>query len=123
MSVSLAVWLLLGIAVIAANLPWLSERFLFFIMPAGGRKKFWMRLVEWLLLAGFIGILATGLERKATGGMHDQDWEFYAVSLFLFMVFAIPGFIWRHQWLPYRQRLQRGRAARRSEDSHNRQSG
>lgn len=113
MSVSLAVWLLLGIAVIAANLPWLSERFLFFIMPADGQKKFWMRLVEWLLLAGFIGILAIGLERKATGGMHEQDWEFYAVGLFLFMVFAIPGFIWRHQWLPYRQRRPRGRAAPR----------
>lgn len=109
MSVNLAVWLLLGIAVIAANLPWLSERFLFFIVPANGRKQFWMRLVEWLVLAVLIGLMAIGLERKATGGIHEQGWEFYAVGLFLFMVFAIPGFIWRHQWLPYYQRGRRSR--------------
>jgi len=106
-SVNVAVWLLLGLAVIAANLPWLSERFLFFIRPADAQKKFWMRLIEWLLLAVLTGLLAVGLERKATGGIHEQDWEFYAVGLFLFMVFAIPGFIWRHQWLPYSRRGRR----------------
>ena len=111
MSIKLAVWLLLGLAIIAANLPWLSERFLFFLEPANGRKKFWMRLIEWLVLAFLIGFMAIGLERKATGGIHEQDWEFYAVGLFLFMVFAIPGFIWRHQWLPYYQRGRQRRAS------------
>lgn len=104
MSLTLAVWLLLGLAVIAANLPLLSERFLFVFSPPGGYKSFWMRLLEWLLLAMLVGLISIGLERKATGGTHEQDWEFYAVGLFLFMVFAIPGFIWRYQWLPFRQR-------------------
>lgn len=107
MSTSLAVWLLLGFAVVAANLPWLSERFLFAFNPRGGEKRFWMRLIEWLLLCGLVGVVALGLERKATGATHEQDWEFYAVGLFVFMVFAIPGFIWRHQWLPFRQRGRR----------------
>lgn len=107
MSTSLAVWLLLGLAVIAANLPWLSERFLFVFTPPGQQKRFWMRLLEWLLLCVLVGMLALGLERKATGSIHEQGWEFYAVGLFLFMVFAIPGFIWRHQWLSFRQRGQR----------------
>ncbi len=107
MSINLAVWLLLALAVVAANLPWLSDRFLLFITPADGRKKVWMRLLEWLILAVLVGTVAVGLERKATGSIHEQEWEFYAVSLFLFMVFAIPGFIWRHQWLPYYRRGQR----------------
>ena len=112
MSVQIAVWLLVGLAVIAANLPWISDRFLLVITPADRRKKAWMRLLEWLLLAIVVGVTAIGLERKATGGVHEQDWEFYAVGLFLFMVFAIPGFIWRHQWLPYQQRGRRSGASR-----------
>jgi hypothetical protein len=100
----MAVWLLLGLAVIAANLPWLSDRFMFIITPGGGTKQIWMRLLEWLLLALLTGIVAMGVERRATGGAHEQGWEFYVVGLFLFMVFAIPGFIWRHQWLPFRAR-------------------
>lgn len=107
MSLTLAVWLLLGLAVIAANLPWLSERFLFVFNPSHGHKAFWMRLLEWFLLAFLVGLVSIGLERKATGGTHEQDWEFYAVGLFLFMVFAIPGFIWRHQWLPFSRRGRR----------------
>lgn len=122
MSVTLSVWLLLALAVIAANLPWLSERFLFVMQPRGGHKHFWMRLVEWLLLAVLTGLLATAIERKATGGIHSQDWEFYWVGLCLFMVFAIPGFVWRHQWLPFRQRC-RSRPPRSPDSSQKRQSG
>lgn len=107
MSTSVAVWLLLGLAVIAANLPWFSERFMFVIEPWDGAKRTWMRLLEWLLLALLIGLVALGFERRATGGVHEQGWEFYVVGLFLFMVFAIPGFIWRHQWLPFRARNSR----------------
>lgn len=104
MSIGVAVWLLLALAVVAANLPWLSERFLFVWMPRDGHKRFWMRLLEWLLMALLVGVLATAIERKATGGTHAQDWEFYWVGLCLFMVFAIPGFVWRHQWLPFSRR-------------------
>lgn len=88
--------ILLLLAVLAANLPWLTERFLLVFQPADRGKRFWMRLLEWLLLyfiAGFIGI---GIERKATGEFKSQDWEFYAVTVCLFAVFALPGFIYRH---------------------------
>ncbi len=107
MSIGVAVWLLLALALVAANLPWLSERFLFVWTPRGGHKQFWMRLLEWLLMALLVGVLATAIERKATGGTHAQDWEFYWVGLCLFMVFAIPGFVWRHQWLPFSRRGRR----------------
>ena len=56
-----------------------------------------MRLLEWLILYFICGFLTLGMEKKATGGTHLQEWEFYVVGFFLFMIFAIPGFIWRHE--------------------------
>jgi len=101
MSVSASVLVLVIILFIAANLPWMSERFLIFIQPKDNRKKMWMRLLEWLLLYFLSGVLAWGLEKKVTGGVHAQDWEFYAVGFCLFLVFAFPGFIWRHELMKH----------------------
>ncbi len=93
---SVAVWALIVIAVLAANLPWLSERFFFFFAaPGSGRKKAWMRLLEWLVLYFLVGLGAFGLEKKYNGVIHHQAWEFYAVTFCLFLVFALPGFIYR----------------------------
>ncbi len=97
MTVSASVWVLIVVLFIAANLPWLNERFLIFIEPEDHRKKVWMRLLEWLLLYFLCGLLALGMEKKMTGQIHPQDWEFYAVGFCLFMVFAFPGFIYRHE--------------------------
>lgn len=90
-----AIWILIVTAVIAANLPWLGERFFFFFSPPGGRKRAWMRLAEWLVLYFVVGLGAMGLEKKYNGVIHHQAWEFYAVTFCLFMVFALPGFIYR----------------------------
>jgi hypothetical protein len=94
MSDQYAVWLLLGMAFVSANLPWLSDRVLFVRQPASGQKSPWMRLLEWLLLYFLLGGIALGIEQKITGGTHAQDWEFYAVTLCLFLIFALPGFIY-----------------------------
>ncbi len=93
---SVTVWILIGSAVVAANLPWLSDRILFVIaIPS---KPFWVRLLEWLLLYFVVGLLALGLETKIMGEVYTQDWEFYTVTLFLFLVFALPGFIYRFEF-------------------------
>lgn len=96
MSLTLAVMALLVVAVLAANLPWLSERFLFVFPAPGGVKSAWLRLLEWLVLYFLVGGIALGLEQKSFGERHAQDWEFYAVTLCLFLVFALPGFIYRY---------------------------
>ena len=88
--------ILLIASIIAANLPWLTERRLLIFPPQASAKPIWMRLIEWFILYLIMGGIAIGLEIKATGGSHSQDWEFYWVSLFLFMIFALPGFIYRH---------------------------
>ncbi len=94
MTTQIAVWLLLGVAIIAANLPWLSDRLFFIRTPASGKKSNWFRLLEWLLLYFLAGGIALGVEQKAAGNVFPQDWEFYAVTLCLFAIFALPGFIY-----------------------------
>ena len=38
------------------------------------------------------------VEKKSIGNVHSQDWEFYAVTFFLFLVFSFPGFIYKVIW-------------------------
>jgi len=90
-----SVWLLIAVAILAANLPWLSERFGFVYAPGGGKRE-WMRLVEWLAMYGLVALIAMGLERKSQGQLHAQEWEFYVATLCLFTIFALPGFLYRH---------------------------
>ena len=97
--------LILLFSFIAANVPWLSERFfIIFTPPFGGKKKIWMRLVEWLSFAFLAVLFAWGLEQKTTGTIQAQDWEFYAIFMSLFVVFAFPSFIYRHLVQPLHHR-------------------
>ena len=77
---------LLLLAVIFANLPFLTTR-LFAVKPKT-RKHIGHHLIE---LAAYL------LESRA-GSVHPQDWEFYAVTVCLFLVAAFPGFVWRYFW-------------------------
>ena len=91
------VWLLLALALVAANLPFFSERILFIWAPKGEAKAGAYRVLEWLLLYFLMGAIAIGIEIKANGEAYAQDWEFYAVTACLFLVFALPGFIYRFE--------------------------
>jgi len=95
MTSAAAIWILLALAIIAANLPWMSERVLFIWTPQQAKSP-WARLGEWLMLYFLVGGIALGLEQKSMGNIHTQNWEFYAVTFCLFLVFALPGFIYRH---------------------------
>jgi len=98
MSAAVAAWILIAVAIIAANLPWLSEREFFAFVPAGRDKRAWVRLFEWQLLYFITGAVAIGLEKKLNGEIYPQGWEFYAVTYCLFLVFALPGFIYRYEF-------------------------
>jgi hypothetical protein len=90
---SLASWLVVAVAVAAANLPFVNER-LFALVPVR-RKPFWLRLIELFVLYIATGALAYALE-SSIGGAFSQGWEFYAVTLCLFLVLAFPGFVLRY---------------------------
>ncbi|MDR6537893.1 DUF2818 family protein [Variovorax soli] len=95
MSQEASVWLVLLVAVLAANLPFLNERLLGVVPLAGRVKSLALRVGELVILylgAGGIGLL---FERRA-GQIAPQGWEFYAITGALFLVLAFPGFTWRY---------------------------
>lgn len=89
--------LLLILAFVAANLPFLVERIFFVLKPKTGSKGFAWRLLELVVLFFAVGGIALLLEGKL-GEVHKQNWEFYAVNASLFVVFAYPGFVYRYLW-------------------------
>ncbi len=93
--------LLFVLTFIAANLPWLTERrFIFFSAPKEG-KKHSIRFFEWLCFYFLMLLLVTMYEKKRFGVIHSQDWEFYAITVCLFMVFSFPGFVYHNDLRKY----------------------
>jgi hypothetical protein len=95
-SQSASVWLVLLLALVAANLPFLNERLLALVpVGTGGRKSLAIRLAELLLLYFIVGGIGLLFERRV-GQIAPQGWEFYAITGALFIVLAFPGFTWRY---------------------------
>ena len=89
-----SVWLVVLTALLAANLPFVSNR-LMAVLPLKQPKNLALRLAElmvWYLVAGGLGLL---LEQRA-GQIAPQGWEFYAITGTLFITFAFPGFTYRY---------------------------
>ncbi|WP_313071066.1 DUF2818 family protein [Melaminivora sp.] len=96
MTQTAAIWLVIVAAFAAANLPFLTERWLLVGPRRGGlAKPFAMRLVELALLYFIVGALALLIEKRA-GQIAPQGWEFYAVTGSLFITLAFPGFVYRY---------------------------
>lgn len=93
MTLSLAVWLVIVLAVVGANLPFVSQR-LMVIGPLRPSKGLGWRLCEMGVFYLFVGIVAVGLEQYL-GQIYPQQWEFYATTLALFVTLAFPGFVFR----------------------------
>lgn len=78
-----------------ANLAWVSNKWLGLY---GAVHHLWQRFAE-LLVAYFIMIgVAILVERNVMGQVWPQGWEFYSITLALFIVLSFPGFIYRMLW-------------------------
>ena len=89
-----SVWLVVLLALLAANLPFISNR-LFAVYALKTPKNLAIRVTElvvWYLLVGGLGLF---LEQH-TGQIAPQGWEFYAITGALFITFAFPGFTYRY---------------------------
>jgi hypothetical protein len=91
-SLSIESWILILVALMAANAAYTSPKFLFF-------KTLEDKHVGWCLLEmgiwyALIGLIGYSLE-SMIGNVFPKRWEFFAVSLCLFLVAAFPGFTWR----------------------------
>ncbi len=94
MSLTASVWLVILLALAAANLPFVSQR-LFGLLALRAPKSLTVRLAELLVLYFVVGGIGLLLEQRA-GQVAPQGWEFYAVTGALFATLAFPGFVWRY---------------------------
>lgn len=58
-------------------------------------KSFVDRMLELLVFYGLVGVLGFAFEANM-GSMFTQTWEFFAVTLSLFLVLGYPGFVYRY---------------------------
>lgn len=98
MSQTASIWLVLLLAFVGANLPFLTQR-LFGVLPLPRGKNLAIRLAEVVVLYFVVGGVGLLLEQRA-GQIAPQGWEFYAVTGTLFLTFAFPGFVWRYLYKP-----------------------
>lgn len=94
MGQSTSVWLVIALALVAANLPFISQRLLAVVKLAAG-KSLAIRLAELVMMYFLVGGIALSLEKRL-GQIAPQNWEFYAVTATLFITLAFPGFVWRY---------------------------
>jgi hypothetical protein len=87
-----SVWLVIVMALLAANLPFVSQRLLA-VVPLLRGKNLAIRLVELLVLYFMVGAAGLLLEQRL-GQIAPQGWEFYAITGTLFITLAFPGFVW-----------------------------
>lgn len=99
MNQSIAIAGLILAMVVTANIPFLSERILGLVgFRRGGApaiKPFWSRLAEVLVLYGVLVAVGFAFEAQL-GNRFAQTWEFYAITLSIYLVCAYPGFVWRY---------------------------
>ncbi|MDX1353503.1 MAG: DUF2818 family protein [Thiomicrorhabdus sp.] len=95
MDINQAVWLLVVTAIVLANIPFILSNRLFIFLKVG-EKSIWTNLAEWFLYFIVTGFFAYMLEKKSMGHVAEQSWEFYTITLFMFIIFAFPGFIYRY---------------------------
>ena len=96
--------LLIFIFFLIANFPWINERvFLFYDLKRN--KPAWVRVVE-LLVYYLVGLLiGIAFEIRYSGDVYQQGWEFFVTTFCLFVVLAVPGMVYRFQWLPMQEKF------------------
>ena len=80
---------------VAANFPFFTERGFGIRQLKQGLKPAWLRIVELLVLYGLVLGFARVVE-SSMGNAFPQGWQFYAVTVCLFLVLGFPGFVHRY---------------------------
>lgn len=89
--------LIVLLALLILNSLWFSPRFLF-VVPLKQAKSMAWGLLELLCWYFILGGLARFAEWQSLGQLAPQNWEFYAITVCLLLVFSAPGFIVRYLW-------------------------
>ncbi|HEY0062274.1 MAG TPA: DUF2818 family protein [Telluria sp.] len=95
MDVTLSAWLVIAVALVLANLPFMNEA-VFGVIPLPSKHKAgWIRVLELLVLYFVTGLIAYVLEARI-GNVFSQVKEFYMITVPLFVVLGFPGFVLRY---------------------------
>lgn len=78
-----------------ANLGWVSDKWLGLV---GSVSQLWQRFV--VLLPAYLITLGIAylVERFVMGQVWPQGWEYYSITLCVFLVLSFPGFVYRVLW-------------------------
>lgn len=90
------IWVIIA-GFVLATLPMLGDRSVLAIPLLKSPKSAWMRVLEFVI-AYAIWILLGRLLEAQLGQVSKQGWQFYAITLLLFLVAAFPAFTWRYLW-------------------------
>ena len=94
MAQALSGLLILLVAIVTANAPFLSERLFGLLRPRKPKSagvRFLELAVFYLVTLGLAILIETRF-----GPRYPQRWEFYGITGCLFMVLGYPGFVWRY---------------------------
>lgn len=78
-----------------ANLSWISDKWLGI---AGSVNQLWQRFAALLPAYLITLVIAYFVEQLVMGQVWPQGWEFYSITICLFLVFSFPGFVYRVLW-------------------------
>ena len=92
----MTIFLIIFLAIFFANLPWATNQFLIFFKRPKKNKA--LIIIELIVFYFIFGGFLLFIEKQIIGNTHNQDWEFYAITFCLFIVFSFPGFIYRVIW-------------------------
>jgi hypothetical protein len=102
----MSIELVLIVFFVLASLPWFTERaFVFYRLE--NTKSILMRLIELITYYLAALMIAIGAEIEFAGDVYQQGWEFFVTTFCLFCVFAVPGVVYRYQWLSMNEKERR----------------
>ncbi len=78
-----------------ANFPFVTESLFGIVRLKQGGKPGLVRIVELLVLYAILLGIARLIE-ASQGNAFPQGWQFYAVTVCLFLVLGFPGFVYRY---------------------------
>lgn len=95
---------LILIFLVIANLPWITER-VFLVYPLQRSKPVIVRLIELIVFYFASLLIAIAAEIQFSGDVFPQTWEFFVTTFCMYLVLAVPGVIYRYQWLAITKKM------------------
>ena len=87
--------MVIALLAFCANFPYFSESIFGFFRPKQAPKSAFIRIVELLVLYFLVLAVAYAIE-SSIGNAFPQGWQFYAVTVCLYLVLGFPGFVHRY---------------------------